>query len=326
MKEEFHSVFAAPLKNFVHLRRGAGLDYSSQARLLVYFDRFLLEQVDEPVITRSLIERYQQTIAGLCPRGQYNRFSVVRQFCHYIAGRDPSHYVPDSLRLVHSKNARIPYIYTPEHICDLRSAAHNLGPSQSLRPLTYGTLIGVLYTSGIRIGEAMSLNLEDFESEESRLFIREGKFRKDRWVWLSRSTNKALSSYIKERLREGEDGPQAPLFINLRKRRLKHSTVYQTFRQLLKACDIAHSPKGGPRIHDLRHTFAVHRLLQWYRAGEEVNAKLPVLATHMGHVDIQSTQVYLQVTTELIEQVDKRFYTYFNNYIKPDQKPSLNSL
>jgi integrase len=321
MKEQFHSVLSDSLASFVRLRRAAGLDYSCQAKLLIYFDRFLVEQGHcQPAISRELIESYQQKISYLCPRGQSNRFSVVRQFCQYIAVRDPSHFVPDSLRFVASKNARVPYIYTSEQIHDLLGAAAQLNPAQSLRPLTYKTLIGLLYTSGIRIGEAMDLNLEDFDPERRRLFIREGKFRKDRWVWLSQSTGDALLTYVTERLGEHGDPPDAPLFINLKKRRLKHPTVWQAFHQLLAACNIVCTPEGGPRIHDLRHTFAVHRLLQWYRAGQNINAKLPGLATHMGHVDIQSTQVYLQATTELIEQVDQRFYTYFTNHVKPQNK------
>lgn len=323
MKELFRSVFSDSLANFVRLRRAAGLDYSSQATLLIYFDRFLVEQGHcEPTITRELIESYQQKITCLCPRGQSNRFSVVRQFCQYVAGRDPAHFVPDSLRFVSSNSARVPYIYTSEQIHDLLGAAAQLNPTQSLRPLTYKTLIGLLYASGMRIGEAMDLNLEDFDPERSRLFIREGKFRKDRWVWLSQSASDALLTYVTERLSEHEDPPDAPLFINLKKRGLKHPTVSAAFRQLLKACDIAHTREAGPRIHDLRHTFAVHRLLQWYRDGEQINAKLPSLATHMGHVDIQSTQVYLQTTAELIEQVDQRFHTYFTNHVKPQKKSS----
>jgi integrase len=306
------------MESFVRLRRGSGLDYRGQAQLLVYFDRFLVEEkVSKPRITQTLTERYQKEIAHLCVRGQYNRFSVVRQFCQYLAGRDPLNHVPESLRLVPSGNARVPYIYPPEEVQSLLAAASRLSPAESLRPLTYQTLIGLLYTSGIRIGEAMDLNLEDFDPNERRLFIREGKFRKDRWVWLSESTCRALEAYLRRRVLHQPDAPDACLFTNLRKRRLKHPTVSGAFRQLLEACGIPHTNEAGPRIHDLRHTFAVHRLLQWYREGEDVNARLPSLATHMGHVDIQSTQVYLQATPELIEQVDQRFHTYFKNNVRP---------
>jgi site-specific recombinase XerD len=98
---------------------------------------------------------------------------------------------------------------------------------------------------------------------------------------------------------------------------LHHGTVNQTFRHLLKQCNIHHSKHTGPRIHDIRHTFAVHRLLAWYRDGKDVNARLPWLATYMGHVDIHSTQVYLRATPELIEQVHRRFHNHYLHQVKP---------
>jgi len=106
------------------------------------------------------------------------------------------------------------------------------------------------------------------------------------------------------------------LFVNLRAGRLHHCTVYQTFRQLLEKCGIEHHKHTGPRIHDLRHTFAVHRLLAWYRDGRDVNARLPALATYMGHVDVTSTQVYLHPTAELLEHVGNRFHDHYMHNVK----------
>jgi len=317
-KEEFHSLLGESMDRFVRLRRAAGFDYRAQAKLLGYFDRFLVEeQVGETHITQALTDRYRERLTHLCPRGQYNRFCVVRHFCQYLAGRDPRNHVPEPLRLVPSANARIPYIYPPEEIQSLLAAALHLGPVGSLRPHTYWTLVGLLYASGLRIGEAQDLNLEDFKPNQRRLFVREGKFRKARWVWLSKSTCQALEAYLERRVPHLPDDPEAPFFINLWKRRLKRTTIAGTFRPLLEACGIPHTRETGPRIHDLRHTFAVHRLLQWYREGQDVNARLPSLATHLGHVGIQSTQVYLQATAELIEQVDQRFHAHFKKHVQP---------
>ena len=154
-------------------------------------------------------------------------------------------------------------------------------------------------------------NIEDFHAAGERLFISEGKFRKARWVPLSVSTCRAVQSYLNRRMRIKPHSPDSPLFLNLRSRRLHHCAVNQTFGQLLTQCKIPHGEPAAPRIHDLRHTFAVHRLLAWYRDGKDVNARLPWLATYMGHVDIYSTQVYLQATPELTEQVTQRFHEYY---------------
>jgi site-specific recombinase XerD len=160
------------------------------------------------------------------------------------------------------------------------------------------------------------LNLEDFHSDQPRLWIAEGKFRKARWVPLSSSTSRELQQYVQRRQGISPRSPDSPLFLNQRSRCLHYSTVNHTFRHLLKQSGIPHRKHTGPRIHDLRHTFAVHRLLAWYRDGQDVNARLPWLATYMGHVDIHSTQVYLRPTAELMEQVDRRFYRHYKQHVQ----------
>lgn len=314
---KFHSCLAAQIQNFINVRCLSGTDYQSQAQLLGYFDRFLLKQgLDEPRITRKIMDRYQQSLSHLAPRSRYNRFSVVRQLCEYLTRSDPFGYVPEPLKIIPSQGAHQPYIYSKFQLQMLLAAASKLPPASSLRPHTYRTLLGVLYSTGIRIGEALALNLEDFQSAEQLLFIAEGKFRKARWVPLSPSTCQALQQYVHKRLQMTPCSPDSPLFLNQRSRRLHQCTVNYTFRHLLRQCDIQHSKHTGPRIHDLRHTFAVHRLLAWYRDGEDVNARLTWLATYMGHVNVHSTQIYLQATPELLEQVDRRFHNYYLHQVK----------
>jgi len=314
---KLQSPLAGPIQHFINLRRLSGTDYKSQAQLLGYFDRFLLDQhLSEPRITREITERYLISLSPLAPRSRSNRFCVVRQLCEYLTRSDPLGYVPEPLRVVHSHGAHQPYIYSSSEIQALLGEASQLPPAHSLRPHTYQTLLGVLYSTGIRIGEALALNLEHFHIPEQRLHIAEGKFRKARWVPLSPSTCQALEHYVRKRVQINPRSPDSPLLLNQRSRRLHHPTVNQAFRYLLRQCGIRHSKHTGPRIHDLRHSFAVHRLLAWYRDGGDVNARLPWLATYMGHVDIHSTQVYLQPTAELIEQVDRRFHNHYLHQVK----------
>ncbi len=315
---KLQSLLAVQIQNFINLRRLSGTDYQSQAQLLGYFDHFLVEEhLSEPRITREIMERYLESLSHLAPRTRYNRFCVVKQLCEYLARNDHLGYVPDPLRVIPSRGAHQPYIYSNFELQAIMAAASQLPPKNSLRPHTYRTLLGLLYSTGIRIGEASALTLEHLHSAEQRLLIAEGKFRKARWVLLSDSTCQALQQYMRKRLQVRPRSPDSPLFINQRSRRLHHSTVNQTFRHLLRQCGIHYSKHTGPRIHDLRHTFAVHRLLAWYRDGEDVNARLPWLATYMGHVDVHSTQVYLRATPELIEQVDRRFHNYYLHQVKP---------
>lgn len=313
----FHSCLALQIERFIRLRQLSGTDYQSQALLLCYFDRYLSEeQLEELPLTRQITDGYLQTLARLAPRSRYNRFCVVCQLCRYLSRTDPLTYIPEPIRAITPQAAHRPYIYSEAEIGALLAAASLLPPPGSLRPHTCKTLLGLLYSTGIRIGEALALNLEDFHAAEERLFIAEGKFRKARWVPLYTSTCRALQSYLDRRLRIKPNSPDSPLLLNLRSRRLHHSTVNQIFGRLLKQCKIPHGEPDAPRIHDLRHTFAVNRLLAWYRDGDDVNARLPWLATYLGHVDIYSTQVYLQATPELTEQVARRFHEYYLQQVK----------
>jgi integrase/recombinase XerD len=315
---KLQSPLADQIQNLINLRRLSGTDYQSQGQLLGYFDRFLVEEhLSEPRITREITERYLESLSHLAPRTRHNRFCVLRQLCEYMARNDPEGYVPDPLRVIPSRGAHQPYIYSNSEIQALMTAAFQLPPENSLRPHTYRTLLGLLYSTGIRIGEASALTLGDLHSQEQMLYIAEGKFRKARWVPLSASSSQALEQYVRKRLQRRPSSPDSPLFLNQRSCRPHHCTVNQTFRHLLRQCEIHHSKHTGPRIHDLRHTFAVHRLLAWYRDGQDVNARLAWLATYMGHVDVHSTQVYLQATPELIEQVDHRFHYYYLHQVKP---------
>jgi site-specific recombinase XerD len=315
---KLQSSLAVEIQNFINLRRLSGTDYQSQVQLLGYFDRFLFEQQwSELRMSREITDSYQQSLSHLAPRTRSNRFSVLRQLCQYLARSNPYGYVPEPLRVIPSQGSHPPYIYSNSEIKALLVAASKLPSPHLLRPHTYRTLLGLLYSTGIRIGEALALNIENFQSAEQRLYIAQGKFRKARWVPLSTSTCRALQQYLCKRLQIRPRSPDSPFLLNQRSRRLTPCTVHQTFHYLLRQCGIRHSKPTGPRIHDLRHTFAVQRLLAWYRDGQDLNARLPWIATYMGHVDVHSTQLYLQATPELIAQVSRRFYNHYLHLVKP---------
>jgi site-specific recombinase XerD len=317
------SCLAPQIEAFINLRRLSGTDYHDQAQLLGYFDRFLVEQsIQQPRLTREICDGYQNSLSALAPRTQRNRFGVVRQLCEYLTRTDPLSYVPEPLPPSSSRQPHRPYIFTHGQIGSLLTAASRLPPPGSLRPHTVGTLLGLLYTTGIRIGEACALNIEHFLPAERKLYIAEGKFRKSRWIVLSASTTRALRQYQDRRMSKRINAPDSPLLLNQRGHRLSYSPVHRAFRQLLHECDIPWTRRDGPRIHHIRHTFAVHRLLAWYQDGEDVNARLPALATYMGHVDISSTQVYLQATAELLGEVDRRFHDHYLNHVASKGNPS----
>ena len=321
---DFLSVLAHRFSDFVDFRRAGGVDSYNQIQMLRPFDRFLdQEGFQGRWLPRDVVERYMETAKHLHPGSRANRLSVVRQFCNYLRLFEPQCFVPEEMLPRERRPSYVPHIYSEPEIKDILAAARELPPPGSLRPETYYTLFGLLYTTGLRCGESFALNLSDFELEHNLLFIREGKFGKSRLLPISPSTSEVLQRYIEQRTLVAPAAPEHPLFITPNGRRLYHTNVDFAFRQVLTKCDLR-GGKGcpGPRLHHLRHSFACTRLLAWYREGKDVNALLPVLATYLGHVKVSSTQVYLRATAELLEEANQRFRDKFRQNISKKGEPS----
>ena len=316
-KPVFASVLADRFVDFLALRRAEGADYHSPAKVLSYFDRFLCQQgFDGSSPTREIVEQYVSGLNRLHPNTRPNRLSVVRQFCAYLRQFQPNCYIPEPGPRAGKIPYRTPHIFTDDQIKRLLRAACSLSPPGSLRPITFYALFGLLYTTGLRVGEAIALNMADVHLADQRIYIHKGKFRKSRWVPVSASTCRILDRYIQQRSSLFAPAPQDPLFVNLQGRRFFRQIVYTAFRQALSRCGLRGGKADpGPCIHDLRHSFACNRLLIWYRQGRDVNALLPALATYLGHVRFAYTQVYLRATAELLEMANKRFHNHFRQNV-----------
>jgi integrase len=160
------------------------------------------------------------------------------------------------------------------------------------------TLIGLLYATGLRIGEALNLTLADINLRHRMIEVRRGKFGKSRYVPLSPSTANHMKAYLERRRKAGfSTAPTAPVFLNVIGKRYGHPLFVTVFLEIIRGLDLR-GPKGerGPRIHDLRHTFAVERLMAWYRKGVTLGAKLPLLSTYLAHSTVTGTEVYLHAT------------------------------
>lgn len=198
-----------------------------------------------------------------------------------------------------------PYLYREQEILALMAAARRLRPP--LRAATFETLIGLLACIGLRIGEAIRLDREDFDAALGLLTIRDSKFGKSRDALLHESTVRALADYGERRDRLCPDPGERSFFITTRGTRLTHPTIYAPFRALLRQAGVKHpSPTRRVRIHDLRHSFAVKTLLGWYRDGGDVAARMPLLSTYLGHVDPAATYWYLSAAPELVALAAER--------------------
>jgi len=311
----FKSIQACSLQSFVDLKHAQGYNYTHQSNLLRRFDMFLCERSYPCVwlkiqIVDSFIEQFSQCKA----LSQSKMLSPVRNYSRFLHLRYPQSYVL-AMPAIRTKRSSRFYIYSIEEISALMQAAAALGPPGTIRAHTVKTLIGLLYVSGLRISEALALNVEDIDVHENVLFVRKGKFGKDRYVPLAASSIEALLCYRREAEKTCKD--QA-LFISTKGTRLSSKTMDKIFRALLRTCSIA-SSKPWPRIHDLRHTFAVNCLCKWYDQGCDVNALLPVLSTVMGHVKVSCTQIYLHVPARLREQAATRFHHHVQQIIPEKQ-------
>jgi integrase len=311
--DRFTSPLGRYMQEFIALGQAQGKKYWNEAEMLGRFDRFLMTYAQPP---QQLSESVVNEWLGLfSPRTRYTAFGTVRTFCHYLRRFSPQAYVPDS-SLVPPPPASLPYIYSRAEVVALLRAARQLKSSSisPYRPQTFYTLILLLYTTGMRIGEALRLQFGDIDHENQLLHIRETKFFKSRLVPLSPSMMRELEAYLQ--LRRQFETPitaQSSLFQNPHRRsHYAKSTVWQTFSEILKSIGIKKTQgRRGPCIHGLRHTMATHRLEDWYRQGESVQSKLGLLSTYLGHVNITATQRYLTMTTELLQQASQRFNQYF---------------
>ena len=293
-------------------------DYHEPTRILRHLDHFLVQEgLTTCDLPRSVAQKWLAKRAHESSRTQQQRIMVVRQFSRFLCRLGYSAYMPDSTLAPREQSSFAPRILTPEEVRKLFQAVDALEPTarSPLRHLIMPEVFRLLYGCGFRLGEVLNLRVRDVDLDQGIVTVRQGKFRKDRLVPLALSLVKRLRKYAAR----FENRPPDTIFFpapdggsfSLR-------TVYGLFRKLLLQCGIAHAGRGkGPRIHDLRHTFAVHTLLRWYRDGEDLDAKLPLLATYLGHQHLSGTQRYLHLTAELFPEITARLDALFGEVIPP---------
>lgn len=309
----FRSPLAFRLQCFLAARKNAGRRGIANQKILIYLDRFLAGELQPgETITRDVAERWIKSLEALSIGTRINRISVLRQFCLYLAHFDPRTCIVHRSFLPR-RTRPVPHTYTRKEVRQIIAAARRIGPCGSLRPAVVATLVGSLYTTGLRIGEALRLTLADVDLKRVVLSVRETKCKKSRYVPLSSSAVAQLEAYLRQRRKAGMSlCADAPFFVNRQGKRFGQTAFTTVFLEIIRELGIR-GPKGqaGPRVHDFRHSFAVSRLLAWYREGVNLSAKLPLLSTYLGHTTVSCTEVYLHATAELLESAGRRFRAHF---------------
>lgn len=286
-------------EDYLKLRRAFGHKLDEHARLLPRFVAYLDAIDAETVTIMAALDWAQQPEAQPGSTVWARRMTVVRGFARYLAGIDPRTEVPPAGLIAYRRNRRVPYIFSQGDIAAVRAQARAAIPSP-LRAVTFDTVIGLLAATGMRIGEVIALDRSDVDWSEGVLLVRESKFGKSRLVPVHASTIEALAVYASQRDRL-QPSPKTPaFFFSVVGTRLIYSDVSHTFRRLVDDAGIASRSPLRPRLHGLRHSFAVQTLLDWYRRGEDVQARLPWLSTYLGHREPRHTYWYLTAVPELL--------------------------
>jgi len=290
----------AAVAEYLTLRRGLGFKLQLPGAWLEQFVSFLEQRGASYITTQLALDWAKQPVDA---QAVYltRRLSTVCGFARYRAASDPRTQVPSLGLLPHRFHRKAPYIYSDDEIGRLIKAASRLPSTTGMRSRTYATLLGLLAVTGMRIGEVVALDRDDVDLCEAVLTIRGTKFNKSRLVPVHATTRRALKQYADQRDRIQPRPRTASFFVGEHGCRLVKNSVEQTFVRLSREVGLrGPGDSRGPRVHDIRHRFAVTTMLRWYRAGVDVERHLPELSTYLGHGHPTATYWYLSAVPELM--------------------------
>jgi integrase len=305
----------AHLVDYLALRRGLGYRLARPEKLLNQFLDYL-ERTGQSRITVAVALAWARLPAAGNSNWWAYRLAAVRGFVTYLHAIDPAQEVPAADLLPWRARRASPYLYSDAEVSALIAATDTL--RDPLRQATFATLIGLLAVTGIRVGEAIALDRDDVDLPAGRLTVRSGKFGKTRELVLHPSTVTALKGYQRLRRRHAPVTGTAAFFVSLAGTRLRYCNVHHAFHQLVHTAGMTpRSASCRPRIHDLRHTFAVRSMLDAYAAGQDGQTRLTLLSTWLGHVHPASTYWYLSASPELMALAGQRLQTYLTGPSHP---------
>ena len=302
------------ITQYVAFEKALGKCFRSNEYQLKSLNYFLGENIDVAEVQADKVASF---IAGSISstRSRENRYRALAGFYRYAVTRKYVGFSPLPIDPPIPPAKFVPYIYTRTELNRLMKAIPFFPNRKNiLERDTFRAILLLLYGAGLRLSEALRLRLKDVDLPAACILVRETKFYKTRIVPLGPALVQALAAYVKQRRSADRDQVSGILFFCTRNGcQVTNALVERCFWRLLAHARIERNDAGryGPRLHDLRHAFAVHRLIQWYRKGDDVQRLLPRLSTYLGHISISSTQVYLTMTPELLKEAAMRFERYF---------------
>jgi len=301
------------ITRYVAFRKSLGTEFASAESLLHTFLRQMGVNRDVEEIHTEQVEVF---LAGTGPVTRYwhRKHDTLRGLYRYAVSRGLVHHVPLPATLPKMPERLVPYIYNTNELQRLVNPAslEHIG-LRKLQPHTLRAVLLLLYGAGLRIGEAVALTLQDVDLPNAVITIRDTKFHKTRLVPVGPKLDQVIAEYAAQRRTAGHSqNAGASFFVLRRGAPLSVQIVQQSFARLRQHAGVGRTSgaRYQPRLHDLRHSFAVHRLTSWYEQGADVQKLLPHLATYLGHASIAATQVYLTMTPEWLQAASRRFERY----------------
>ena len=318
----FSSPLAAAFARYVDLKRALGRRFDIPSRTLYSLDRFLDQGAKYRELNAAAFQAWCHTHEHVTSGVRRVRMLEVHAFCLYRQRTEPQCFVPDPRSFPPYHQRLKPYIFSEAEVARLLRAASGLkrSPLSPLRPEAIRLAVILLFTTGIRRGELLNLTIGDFNRRESTLHIRETKFYKSRLLPINSGIANEIDRYLRAR---NERKPSASSDMALIWNpswgggAYSGTSLRRSIQPLLQECGIITAKGKPPRIHDFRHSFAVNALLRWYRAGADVEAKLPLLATYLGHGSAVSTHYYLHFIEPLRSAASERFAKHYGALVSP---------
>ncbi len=318
----FQSVLSAYMEKFLQEKHACGYVYREQTRILRRLDSFVVQEgLATCELPGSVARKWLAKKAHESAGTHQQRIIVTRQFSRFLLRLGYSAYVPDSTLASRNPSTFVPRMLTDEELRKFFQAVDALEPTarSPLRHFIMPEVFRLLHGCGFRVSEVLKLRVRDVDLNQGIITVRQGKFRKDRLV---PPTVALVNRLLKYAAHFEKRPPDAIFFPGPRGGPFSLGTVYGLFRQLLLQCGISHGGRGkGPRIHDARHQFAVRVLRRWYQERADLDAKLPLLATYLGHQNLSGTQRYLHLTAELFPEITARADAAFGDVIPRRSEP-----
>jgi integrase/recombinase XerD len=321
MKTTIESCLLSSIRRYLELKQALGRRFAIETRVLKLLDAFLA-RTGAADLTQAEFEHWCKTQAHLTPTVRRNAMRIVRNFCLYRRRTEPHCFVPDPCLFPAPHQAVQPHVFSEVEITRLLQATTKMptSPRYVLRPMVLRLAVILLYTTGLRRGELVRLTLGDYDQHEHTLLVRDSKFHKSRYLPLSADANTEIEAYLTARQKHHLPMlTDSPLLWSGRatERAFSASALGDGVRELCCSAGVRKADGRLPRVHDLRHSFALQVLLRWYRSGVDIQAKLPLLATYMGHVSITSTEYYLPLIPELAVEASNRFCSRYGALVQP---------